>query len=341
MPSIMKLAASAAALVGMVSAIPQGGYQNSTLPSNTTAPANTTSPATTTNTTSTANDSFFCPTLNGKVFIDNRAFSFLIECETNHFGTIIEVVINTTLSKRQAAAAPTSLANCLALCDATEGCVGTAFDNNAQTCTLFSDVGAAYTDAGVDFAVRVATEPASSVSAGQTLTSTLYSTTVYTISSCAPTVTNCPLKNGANAVVTEIIPVTSTDYICPSATVVPVAPVACGCAYSASTVGAYSASGSVLVPVTSTVIAVPIPSATTVSVSTCAATNALQSGYVASATAGAYCAGCPTAFKVASTAVITGSATATSGLTTYTGAAAQVKAAGGVGAIVAAAAFLL
>ncbi|KAG9600805.1 hypothetical protein KCU97_g2820, partial [Aureobasidium melanogenum] len=50
-------------------------------------------------------------------------------------------------------------------------------------------------------------------------TAVVYSTTVVTISSCAPTVTDCPLRAGQQqAVVTTVVPVTSTVYQCPVAT---------------------------------------------------------------------------------------------------------------------------
>lgn len=59
--------------------------------------------------------------------------------------------------------------------------------------------------------------------AGQTngaqKTATVYSTTVVTISSCAPTVTDCPLRAGQQqTVVTTVVPITSTVYQCPVAT---------------------------------------------------------------------------------------------------------------------------
>jgi hypothetical protein len=53
---------------------------------------------------------------------------------------------------------------------------------------------------------------------GSYSTATVYSPTVITISSCAPTVTDCPLRAGQNAaVVTTVIPVSETVYLCPYA----------------------------------------------------------------------------------------------------------------------------
>jgi hypothetical protein len=51
---------------------------------------------------------------------------------------------------------------------------------------------------------------------GSPSTATVYSTTVVTISSCAPTVTDCPLRAGQQqAVVTTVVPVATTVYQCP------------------------------------------------------------------------------------------------------------------------------
>lgn len=364
MPSFKNIAAIAA-LMGLASAMPQTGpYSNGTagaignsgnattgasgpLSTGTSAGAaqanngTSTGPVSGSNSTSVANDSLFCPSLNAQVYIDQNGASFLIECGTLHFGIIIDVFGgNSTLSKR--ATVPTNLGDCMLECDATEACVGTAFNTAASTCTLYSEVGAAYAQANTDFAVRVASgDAASTIAAGQTATSTLYSTNVVTISSCAPTVTDCPLRNGANAVVTQVIPVQSTEYICPTASVVPAAPVACGCAYSASTAMLYSAtvqSGStVVVPVTSTVIAVPQPTGTTYAVTTYPAsgTNSLVTlaptapGAMATASLTTVCPGCEA------------SATTSSGLMEFTGAASNIKAGMGMGAFVAAAALLL
>jgi len=41
-------------------------------------------------------------------------------------------------------------------------------------------------------------------------TSTVYATSTYTVSSCAPTVTNCPYGNHGPVVVTEVVPVSTT-----------------------------------------------------------------------------------------------------------------------------------
>ena len=205
-------------------------------------------------------DSRFCPSLNGQVYD-----SYTIQCNTNHYGVVINTTVgsNTTLfSKRQAAVVPTGLGDCLTLCDATTNCVGTAFNLATQTCTLFSTVGAAFTDDNVDFATIVlATDagttttttsttlatstvfatvtktvtttnaagqptvyvteiitsyttvgPATAAKATATVqanadytgasTLTLYSTNIETIYSCAPTVTDCPLRTESQTAIT-------------------------------------------------------------------------------------------------------------------------------------------
>ncbi|KAF1348868.1 hypothetical protein BDV97DRAFT_370099 [Delphinella strobiligena] len=315
MPSIISAAAGLMALSGLAVAFPQNGFTNTTSAGNTTS----TGPVTATNGTMVSNstasalsESAFCPQLSGSVIVSSTGAEFQLACATNHFGVVLDVQYgNSTVAKR-AVVAPTNIQDCINACAAVTGCVGTAFDDAADTCTLFSEIGAAYTADGVDFAVLVSSGAATSATAGQTLTSTLYSTAVQTISSCAPTVTNCPLKSaaGAAAVVTEVVAVTSTDYICPTATVIPASPVACSaCAYSASTVTVYSTTtvqGTIKVAaVSTTVIAVASPTGTTYSTST------MKGSGAAVTTA---------PMTVAASATATGS----SGM--YTGAASNVKA---------------
>ena len=377
MPSIKNISIAAAGLIGMATAFPQGGflnttasgiYSNGTTNGTTTTGAtsgNTTTPVTSgstngtvanpaANSTNTADNSFFCPRLDFQLFITPTSVSFLIECDTNHAGTIIDIEIS--LAKRQALR-PENLGDCLDLCAETANCVGTGFNVNTQVCTLFSEVGAAYAQTGSSFGIRVADgsntdgatvggagNAATTIPAGGVATSTIYSTNVVTIESCAPTVTNCPLNAGA--VVTQVVAVASTTYICPSATVIPATPIACGCAYSVSTAAAYkstvTAGSTILVPVTSTVIAVPMPTATGYSTTTCAASTGLQteSAYVATVN-GNYVATANVATSTVSAGTGKYTATTSGGLAVFTGAAAQVKAGMGMGAVVAAAALLL
>lgn len=335
MPSIISAAAGLMALSGLAVAFPQNGFTNTTSAGNTTS----TGPVTATNGTATNGttisnstasalaESAFCPQLSGSVIVSSTGAEFQLACATNHFGVVLDIQYgNSTIAKR-AVVAPTNIQDCINACAAVTGCVGTAFDDAADTCTLYSELGAAYTADGVDFAVLVSSDAATSASAGQTLTSTLYSTAVQTISSCAPTVTDCPLDAaGAAAVVTEVVAVTSTDYICPTATVIPASPVACSaCAYSASTVTVYSTTtvqGTVKVAaVSTTVIAVASPTGTSYSTST------VKSSGAAVTTA---------------PMTVAGSATATGSSAKYTGAASNVKA--GMGLIAGAgalAAFIL
>jgi hypothetical protein len=70
-------------------------------------------------------------------------------------------------------------------------------------------------------------------------TSTVFSTTVHTVTSCAPTVTNCPGKPGKPVVVTEVVAVSTT--VCPDddddvkPTPAPTKPVDSGCSTTTST----------------------------------------------------------------------------------------------------------
>ena len=178
--SFFTTASALLALSSIASAIPQTGfYANST-----SAAGNTTvspfSNSTSTNTTANSlTENLFCPGLNAQVFSDARGVEYIIECNTNHFGVIIDIAINSTLfSRRQAIAQPSSLGDCLTLCDETSACVGTAFNTAARTCTLFSSVGAAYTDATTDFAVRISAAAGTPVASGASLTSTIFSTNV-------------------------------------------------------------------------------------------------------------------------------------------------------------------
>ncbi|KAI5272510.1 hypothetical protein E4T47_04192 [Aureobasidium subglaciale] len=382
MPSFSAISAAAIlAFSGMASAIPQYNFSNTTAPatgsnsttpvgpgsgSNSTTPvgpgsgSNSTTPGSGSgsgagNGTVPALDGKFCPGLDLSIYIDRSGFSYQIECDTNHFGTIIDIQVN--LTRR---AVPASLDDCLNLCDATASCVGTAFDTNARTCTLFSDVQAAYAQQGIQFGQRVANggsgsgsgNGATTITAGGLATSTIYSTQVVTIASCAPTVTNCPL----NAVVTQVIPVSSTVYVCPTQTVIPAGPIACNsCPYTASTATVFSATGGSMVPVSTTVYACPQATGTTVVVEVCTAC-AKPTGPAGPATTGPavqtqtvtlcngeHCPATATATGASNTmAVYTGaSKTATNTMAVYTGAASNVKAGMGFAAMVAGAALVL
>ncbi|KAI5201631.1 hypothetical protein E4T39_05147 [Aureobasidium subglaciale] len=349
MPSISNIVA-AMAFAGTALAIPQ--YQNvssSAAPVVSSSSANSSS-AGSSRTSSAAGglatlpalaESAYCPGLNGALVGD-----YLIQCSTTHFGTILQIGNGTVAVAKRAVY--TSLGDCINLCEATTSCVGTAFDTAARTCALYSEVGQAVAAPGTDFAIL--TNPnGTPITSGALTTSTIFSTQVVTISSCAPTVTDCPLKNGAS-VVTQVIPVSTTVYACPSAVVVPAPAVACGCAASATVVTKYGPSASagttVLVPVQTVTVNVPVPTATVLTTTVCVSCakptadvhnggNGNNNGGSTTSTV-VVCNGahCP--------ATVTGaSKTATNTMAVYTGAADSVKAGMGFAAFVAGAAVLL
>ncbi|KAK6002197.1 hypothetical protein QM012_001835 [Aureobasidium pullulans] len=360
MPSFSAISAAAIlAFSGMASAIPQYNFANGTSAA---APAGSGRPTSSSvrpsasagaGSNSTAPiDGKFCPGLDLDLYIDNSGFTFQIQCDTNHFGVIIDIQANITRR-----AVPSSLDDCMNLCDATATCVGTAFDTNARTCTLYSDVQAAYTQQGTQFAQRVANgngngagNGETTVPAGGVATSTIYSTNVVTIQSCAPTVTNCPLRNGG-AVVTQVVAVSETTYICPTATVIPAAPIACNsCPYTASTATVFSATGGSMVPVSTTVYACPQATGTVLTTTVCTAcakpTANMNNGNGASTQTVTVCngQGCPamTSAPVASGSIMaTYTPTQSSQMAVYTGAASNVKAGMGFAAVLGAAALVL
>lgn len=157
----------------------------------------------------------------------------------------------------------------------------------------------------------------------------LYTNTLHqTISSCAPAVTNCPANVVAlgPVVVTQVVPVSSTTYICPALTTLVATPVACNCAYASSTATVYTMSGTSAVVVKTTVIAVPSGSAT---------------AYTATTVVGTGSAITTAPMTVGGGSTPTGTATTTGGLVKFTGAASNVKAGMGLVAGVAGLAFML
>jgi hypothetical protein len=273
MPSFTNIVAAMAFSAGIAQAIPQ--YQNvssSAAPIATASKNASSSAGSSANATSTSSaaggmatlpaltESTFCPGLNGAL-----VGNYLIECSTTHFGTILQIGNGTVAVAKRAVY--TSLGDCINLCSSTTSCVGTAFDTVARTCALYSEVGQAVSAQGIDFAVLVNTNGVP-VTSGGVATSTVYATSVVTISSCAPTVTNCPLKNG-QSVITQIVPVSETTYVCPAATTVPASAVACGCAAVPVTVTQYAASSGSLVPVQTVVVNSPVPTATVLTTTIC------------------------------------------------------------------------
>ncbi|KAH0350126.1 hypothetical protein KCU81_g2734, partial [Aureobasidium melanogenum] len=329
MPSISNIVAAMAFTAGMASAIPQ--YQNvsSSAPiasasknSSSSASASKTSSASGMATLPALAESAFCPKLNGALVGD-----FLIECGTTHFGTILSVGNGTVAVAKRAVY--TSLGDCINLCEETTSCVGTAFNTAARTCTLYSEVGQAVAADNTDFAVL--TNPnGTPVPAGGSATSTVFSTQVVTISSCAPIVTNCPLKNG-QSVITQVVPVTSTEYICPAATTVPASAVACGCAAVPVTVTQYAPSSGSMVPVQTVVVNSPVPTATqltTIVCTSCAKPTAAMnngSGNMGGAITSTVTVCNSGKCSAVATTMAVASAT-TSQMAVYTGAADSVKA---------------
>ncbi|KAI4720796.1 hypothetical protein E4T48_02915 [Aureobasidium sp. EXF-10727] len=348
MPSISNIVAAMAFTAGIAQAIPQ--YQNvssSAAPvasasknASSSAGASKTSSATGMATLPALAESAYCPKLNGALVGD-----YLIECGTTHYGSILQVGNGTVAVAKRAVY--TSLGDCINLCSTTTSCVGTGFDTAARTCTLYSEVGQAVANNAVDFAVL--TNPTgTSVSAGGVATSTIFSTQVVTISSCAPTVTNCPLKNG-QSVITQVVPVSSTEYICPTATTLPASAVACGCAAVPVTVTQYAPSSGSMVPVQTVVVNSPVPTATVLTTTVCtscaqATANMNNGGSNSGSNSGAVTSTVTVCNSGKCSAVATTIAVASatsSKMAVYTGAADSVKAGSAFAAFVAGAAILL
>jgi chitinase len=71
----------------------------------------------------------------------------------------------------------------------------------------------AYAPSVVSSKAPVSEAPSVTASTWGYTTSTVYSTTTHTVTSCAPTISHCPLGNHGAIVVTEIVPVSTT--VCP------------------------------------------------------------------------------------------------------------------------------
>ncbi|KAG9629565.1 hypothetical protein KCU64_g17411, partial [Aureobasidium melanogenum] len=204
-----------------------------------TAASNSTASSTSSSASATATslEDLICPKLNGNVITTPLDVDFVVECGQGVAG---DVLIIEAPRKRQATTLPTSLSNCVDICATETACVATTFDRNTNTCTYFStfdlivaetfDTALRLENNGAPAPVTV-TEPSTGAvttmpaggnggaNGGAMSTATVYSPTVVTIYSCAPTVTDCPLRAGQNAaVVTTVIPVAETVYQCPYTT---------------------------------------------------------------------------------------------------------------------------
>lgn len=211
----------------MSSSMSMGSFTNSSAVSSTIKPSgfqSTSVQSTASATASVTAESLICPKLDGAVITNDFKVSFTIDCSHGLIGATFTI---DALSKRQNTGLPSSLSNCVDICSTNDACVATTFDTSSSTCTYYSSVTGSYIASGMDSALRIASgsstqssitsAPAGAVQTGGVQsTATVYSATVVTISSCAPTITDCPLRNGQNsAVVTEIVPVSETVYVCP------------------------------------------------------------------------------------------------------------------------------
>ncbi|KAJ9622080.1 hypothetical protein H2203_006961 [Taxawa tesnikishii (nom. ined.)] len=113
-----------------------------------------------------SSDTTFCPSLNVQTYSDESGVDYKIGCNINYDGT---VTVGKSVYRR---ATSSSLADCLAECDATNDCVGTAFENDA--CTLYSSIGQPYLDSGVEFAVRLSARQSSTDTSAPSYTPSAY-----------------------------------------------------------------------------------------------------------------------------------------------------------------------
>ena len=236
-------------------------------------------------------ETIICPEYNDQVLQNNDGSQYLIRC-----GLLIEGTILSTrkarMIRRQATFGNDWIVDCIETCGATDTCVGTSYNSVAGTCTFFSTVDALIADANTDSAILVNEAPVPGTSSSlvpvvstQTVTegdvtrtitttplttSTVYSTTTRTIQSCAPGVP-CTA-----ATVTEVVVAYTT--VCPVSAVptggnnggavggaaTQTLTVCTACQYKPTTVTVYQCPTGVNgtpgkpVPVTTTVISVPV-----------------------------------------------------------------------------------
>ncbi|KAH0384678.1 hypothetical protein KCU92_g4266, partial [Aureobasidium melanogenum] len=204
-----------------------------------TAASNSTASSTSSSASATATslEDGICPKYNGDVIKAVLDVDFVVECGQGVVGDVLTIEAP---RKRQATTLPTSLSNCIDICATETACVATTFDRNSMTCTYFStfdlivaetfDAALRLENNGAPAPVTV-TEPSTGAvstmpaganggaNGGALTTATVYQVSTVTIHSCAPTVTDCPLRAGQNAaVVTTVIPVAETVYQCPYTT---------------------------------------------------------------------------------------------------------------------------
>ncbi|THX15390.1 hypothetical protein D6D17_02962 [Aureobasidium pullulans] len=198
-------------------------------------------------------ESLLCPQLDGAIIVSDFQISYEIDCSHGPIGTTF--AIDGPNRKYQSTRLPQSLSNSVELSSTSDACVGTTFMEDTSTYMYYNTVTSSFIASGMDSALRIQTSrpaattvtavttqvittngatqtvtntvvqtvcPSCAITAipagaqtGAISTATVHSTTVYTVFSCAPTVTYCPLRNGQNnAVVTTVVPVAVTQYIC-------------------------------------------------------------------------------------------------------------------------------
>ncbi|KAL1305286.1 hypothetical protein AAFC00_002192 [Neodothiora populina] len=146
----------------------------------------------------------FCPTLNGTVWTDPQGSQHLIYCDIAFRGTTVD---STAVKKR--ATSPTSLAQCISVCDGMQSCVGTAFDG--KTCTYYNSLGSSYASSGMQFARVVSKAATSSGSIRSSTTTKTISASVY-----ATTVTKTFSTNGKLTTVTTVTSLTRVTSTLPA-----------------------------------------------------------------------------------------------------------------------------
>jgi hypothetical protein len=238
-------------------------------------------------------ETIICPEYNDQVLQNADGSQYLIECGMNIEGTLL-FTRKARMIRRQATFGNDWIVDCIETCGATDTCVGTSYNSALGTCTFYSTVDALVADANTDSAILVNEAPVPGASTSlvpvvstQTVTegevtrtitttplttSTVYSTTTRTIQSCAPGVP-C-----AAATVTEVVVAYTT--VCPVSAVPTGAnnggaaaggaqntktlTVCTACQYQPTTVTVYQCPTGVNgapgkpVPVTTTVISVPV-----------------------------------------------------------------------------------
>lgn len=148
----------------------------------------------------------------------------------------------------------------MSLCNVKSLCVATSFNSAINTCTFYSEVGAAYAKSHVNVAIRLAETDSTTLEKGSVATATIYSTKIMTVTSTED-------HSVTHNVSTELVIIGTTTYKRDKATTISGRPVACdGCESYTSEAVIYTTkmtSGSVqLVSSQIQVVTVPIPTLT-------------------------------------------------------------------------------